>query len=67
MAKYIVNDQSLTAVADAIRAKAQITDTLTYPDEFIQAIDDIHTGVDTTDATATAADIRNGKTAYINE
>lgn len=67
MAWRLTTDTDLTAVADSIRAKAQITNALTYPDEFVQAIDDIYTGVDTTDATAVAADIRSGKTAYVNE
>lgn len=31
MAKYLVQDTSLTAIADAIRAKTGNTDTLVFP------------------------------------
>lgn len=56
----------LTGVADAIRAKKGTFSTIN-PQDFESEIETIQTGVDTADATATAADIRAGKTAYVNE
>jgi hypothetical protein len=38
MSVYVVNDTDLTAVADAIRDKAEITDELIFPDGFIDSI-----------------------------
>jgi hypothetical protein len=64
---YLTSDQELGAVADAIRAKGETSAPLEFPTEFVSAIEDIYTGVDTTDATATASDILLDKTAYVNE
>lgn len=44
MATRIVSDTSLTAVADAIREKGGTSSSLTFPDGFVDAIEDIETG-----------------------
>ena len=66
MANYIATDTQLTAIADAIRAKGELSPSalLVFPDEFVSSIEQISTGTDTSDATATAQDIKSGKTAY---
>ena len=67
MAKRTVEDQNLAAVASAIRRKGGTSALLTFPDGFVSAIGNIptgSTGTDTSNATATAADIAQGKTAY---
>lgn len=63
MAEYLVQDKSLTAVADAIRAKDGSADKLTLA-QMPEKIAAIQTGTDTGDATAEAGDLRKGKTAY---
>lgn len=52
-----------TNIANAIRSKTGKSNTYT-PDEMPQAISEIESGTDTSDATAYAEDIANGKTAY---
>lgn len=54
----------LTDVANAIRTKKGTTGTIN-PQDFSSEISSISTGTDTSDATATAADILSGKTAYV--
>lgn len=53
----------VTGVAGAIREKKGMTE-LINPQDFESEIRTIQTGVDTSDSTATADDIRLGKTAY---
>ena len=61
--EYLVQDTSLTAIADAIRAKNGETDAMTLS-QMPEKITNIQTGTDTGDATAEAGDLRKGKTAY---
>ena len=44
MAEYLTNTTDLTSVANAIRTKGGTTELLTYPDEFVTAIQAIQTG-----------------------
>ena len=56
--------QLFTSIADAIRVKKGTIDTIPaedFPDEILEI-----TGTDTSDATATASDILQNKTAYAN-
>ena len=46
MAEYLTNTTDLTLVANAIRTKGGTTELLTYPDEFVTAIQDIQTGTE---------------------
>lgn len=57
---YITNNIELVSIADAIRAKANSNNNLDYPEDFISTINSF-----ATDANATAADIIEGKTAYV--
>ena len=54
-----------TNIANAIRGKDGTTGTIT-PTDFASRISAIETGVDTSDATATASDMAKGVTAYVN-
>ncbi len=45
MAEYLTNTNDLTSVADAIRTKGGTTELLTYPDEFVTAIQAISLGI----------------------
>ena len=62
---YIVSGSDLTDIADSIRSKTGGSDPLEFPEGFTDAIDGISTlANDTATATATAADIKYGKSAY---
>lgn len=64
---YIVSGNDLGDIADAIRAKTESSSDLEFPTDFINGIGSITTLADgTADATATAATIKSGYTAYVN-
>ena len=65
-ARYTVSSEELTNIANAIRTKGGTNSSLVFPAGFITAINNISTGVDTSDANATADDILLNKTAYVN-
>ena len=46
MVEYLTNTTDLTSVANAIRTKGGTTELLTYPDEFVTAIQAIQTGTE---------------------
>ena len=65
MSKYLIQDTTLTGIADAIREKDGTTAGI-IPENMANKIRSIQAGINTTDATATASDILSGKTAYAN-
>lgn len=65
MAIKFVNEADLTTVGNAIRAKTGGSELLVFPTGMAEAIAGIETGVDTSDATATANDMALDKTAYV--
>lgn len=50
MTEYLVQESSLTSVADAIRSKTGTSDNLSFPTEFVDAIENIETGSGDIDA-----------------
>lgn len=63
MVNVFIEEGTLTAIGDAIRAKTGGTEGI-LPADMPAQIEGVSTGTDTSDATATAADILSGKTAY---
>lgn len=57
-------DADLTSVADAIREKGGTSAVLSFPTEFVSAIENIETGTDVSDTTTVAGDVRSGKYFY---
>lgn len=64
MANYLIEQETLTNIANSIREKTGDKNTLS-PSEMATAISSISAGADTSDATAAADEIFAGKTAYI--
>ncbi len=60
-----VQETNLKAIADAIKAKTGETGAI-KASEFASKISSIETGIDTSDATATAGDVVSGMTGYAN-
>lgn len=65
MSEYLIQGETLTAIANAIREKLGTSDEI-LTEMMESAIRSIETGVDTSDATATAAQILAEITAYVN-
>lgn len=63
MANVILNEEHLTNIANAIRNKKGTSNSM-YPRDMASEIAGISSGIDTSDATATAPDILAGKTSY---
>lgn len=67
MAKYLVNDTSLTAVADAIRTKGGTSEALSFPDGFVSAVEGIQAGGGDVDPISVARSILDKSiTEYID-
>ena len=65
--EYCTSAAALKAVADAIRTKGGTSESLEFPEGFVEAIEDISTGpgTDVSDTTATASDVIEGKYFHI--
>lgn len=66
MKKYLISDEKLTDIGNAIREKTGKTDLIPV-DQMDEEISSIQVGVDTSDATAAPGELLVGKTAYVNE
>ncbi len=62
--EYLTTNHELKSVADAIRSKGGTPSSLVYPSGFVSAIGAIRTGVDVSDTTAAASDVRTGRYFY---
>jgi hypothetical protein len=64
MANYLVTDAQLQAIANKIRQKTGSSAAIQFYSAFVSEIEKL---TDTRDANASASDILNGKTAYVNK
>lgn len=62
---YLIKEETLQSIADSIRQKMEESVQIAVSD-FADKILKIETGTDTSDATATAADLASDKTAYVD-
>ena len=65
MTKVLITTSLLDDLADAIAAKSGEDTPMTIA-EMTDAVEGISTGIDTSDANATASDIRSGKSGYVD-
>ena len=65
MTKVLITTSLLDDLADAIAVKSGENTPMTIA-EMTDAVEGISTGTDTSDANATASDIRSGKSGYVN-
>lgn len=57
---YAVKGSDLSTLANHIRTKSETNSTLIWPDDFVDAVDAISTGVDVSGVTASKENIQNG-------
>ena len=64
--KVICNKEDLVAIADKIRSVTGTNKTYNVSELRAAALDNISSGIETSDATAAASHIITGRTAYVN-